>query len=148
MQTAQNKANVLFKELLNVFTKTEREFLMKRIQPTFWCTPSPYRQPLMTRHVHPLATGNTSLYVRVSRTCVTARPCHERNALLKAWRFFPSYKFRSQDSSVSTVTRLLAGAPISASVKRIFSSRKRSDGLAETTQALIQCVSELFSGGG
>ena len=43
MQTTENKDNVLFKELLNLFTKTEREFVMKRIQPTFWCTPSSYR---------------------------------------------------------------------------------------------------------
>jgi hypothetical protein len=42
MQTTENKANVLFKELLNVFTKTEREFLMKSIQPTFWFTSSSY----------------------------------------------------------------------------------------------------------
>jgi hypothetical protein len=51
------------------------------------------------------------LRARVSRTCVTAHPCHKRNALPKALCFLSSYKFCSQDSSVSTVTRLLAGGP-------------------------------------
>jgi hypothetical protein len=39
-QTTENKAAALFKGSLNVFTKTEREFLMKCTQLTFWCTPT------------------------------------------------------------------------------------------------------------
>ena len=67
------------KNLLNVFTKTEREFVMKRIRPTFWCIP--VLVPLASKHTTRTPSGDCE-YLPL-RACVPDVR-HDLSALLKA----------------------------------------------------------------